>query len=508
MTLSRKVLSILIVLVITLSASVTTLAVTPADYNPDTPAVLENDHLYAESAFLIDMDTQAVLLSKNSRVRVYPASTTKIMTLLLAVESDIPLDQRVTIPAEAGDIPAGSSVVGIKPGDQMTWSDLLYGFMLRSGNDASNAIAVLVSGSIPAFVSQMNLRAMQLGCEGTHFVNAHGYHDQDHYTTPQDLARISLYAMQNETFRQIVGTAHKSITVTRGGKTGSTDAENRNSLLLSESKYYYNGATGIKTGHHNKSGRCVVASAERQGVRLMAVVMDCATEDRLWADCHKLFNYGFSQYVSYSMTEILGRMQEEICNVTIDNAIETDVNGGRMLLGYGNIVNGEAIRMVQHNSDEAMQRVYADVRASMHIDWNRELVAPVSAGEVLGTISFETPDGTTVSAELKASRDVEAKPEPTPSPTPTPAPKKAARQEATKAQPGEPARPSSSKNGMLVTIIILLLVLALALLAVMLIYAHKRKERMKREAARRRAANRRRQAARRQAEARRHTDGE
>ena len=210
MTASRRLLSTLIILLLLVSACCTAQAVTPDDYDPETPAVLENDHLYAESAFLIDMDTQAVLLSKNSRVRVYPASTTKIMTLLLAVESSIPMAQKVTIPSEAGDVPQGSSLLEIKPGDRMTWEDLLYGFMLRSGNDASNAIAVLVSGTIPAFVSQMNLRAMQLGCEGTHFVNAHGYHDQDHYTTAQDLARISIHAMPCRTRRFVGSSARRT----------------------------------------------------------------------------------------------------------------------------------------------------------------------------------------------------------------------------------------------------------------------------------------------------------
>ena len=498
MTFTKRAFAAAAALMILLSLCASALAVTPADYNPDTPSVLETDHLYAESAFLVDLDTGEILLSKNSRVRVYPASTTKIMTLLLALESDIPLNQTVTIPKEAADIPAGSSVIGIKPGDKMTWEDLLYGFMLRSGNDGSNAIAVLVSGSIQAFVNQMNLRAMQLGCEGTHFVNAHGYHDQDHYTTAQDLARISYAGMQNETFRQIVGTGHRDITINRGGKERTGDVENRNSLLLTESKYYYNGANGIKTGHHSKAGRCVVASASRNGVNLLAVVMDCATEERQWADAHKLFDYGFSQYVPYSMAEILNRMQSEICNVTIDNAIETDVNGGRMLLGYGSIASGDVRRMVQRNSDAAMQRVFEDVRASLSYDWKRELVAPVEAGESLGTVSFTAPTGETVTAELLASRSIEAKPEPTPSPTPTPAPKPTAKHNVrADTDAGAESGAESDHNAILVRIILLLLVLAVLLLIGLLLYAHKRKERMKREAARKRAINRRKQAARR-----------
>ena len=203
MTLKYRLLALTILLAMVLIAP-SALAVTPDDYDSLQPNILEADHLYAESAFLMDMDTGEILLSKNSRVRVYPASTTKIMTLVLALESGIPLDQQVTIPKEADSTPEGSSNVGIKPKDTMTWSDLLYGFMLRSGNDAANAIAVLTAGSIDNFVQRMNQKAMELGCEGTHYVNAHGYHTEDHYTTAQDLARISLYGMKDKTFREIV----------------------------------------------------------------------------------------------------------------------------------------------------------------------------------------------------------------------------------------------------------------------------------------------------------------
>lgn len=392
-------------------------ALTPEDYDPENPSTLLEGHLYAESALLIDMDTNEILLSKNSRVRMYPASTTKIMTLLLALESDIPLESEVVIPKEANNVPEGSSVIGIKSGDRMTWSDLLYGFMLRSGNDGSNAIAMLTAGSIDAFVERMNERAAQLQCEGTKYVNAHGYHDPEHYTTAQDLARISLYAMRNETFRQIVATGRKEITVTRGKKTVTNEVENRNSLVVPESDYYYAGANGIKTGHHGKAGRCVVASAERSGVNLLAVVMHCATEAQQFDDAKKLFDYGFSQYSAYSMEQLLNLMQAEICTVQLDNAALDDPDGGRLTLRLENIVGGDSTRMIQRNSQRAMSLALDDIRSTLNIHWNRDCVAPVTAGETLGTLTFTASDGTTVSADLAASRDVAAKPEDTPVPT-------------------------------------------------------------------------------------------
>ena len=480
MTSLRRVISALLAIVAVFAIMASAQAVTPDDYDPSNPSVLENDHLFAESAYLMDMETGETLLTKDSRVRRFPASTTKIMTLLLAVESDIPMDQEVTIPLEAGDVPAGSSVIGIQPGDVMTWEDLLYAFMLMSGNDGGNAIAMLVDDSIPAFVQRMNLRAMQLGCEGTHFVNAHGYQDQDHYTTARDLARIANYAMQNDTFRAIAGCGRRVVTVTRGGQSYSKEVENRNSLLLDDSKYYYQGANGIKTGHTSDAGWCVVASAERDGVELMAVVLDCATEDRKWADAHKLLNYGFTQYAAYSMEELLNIMRTDICTVNIENAIETDPSNGRMILGLENLVNGDATRMVQRNSEVAMQAATETIAESMTIEWNRPLVAPVTAGEVLGKLSFVTQDGIPVTADLTASRDLEAQPEPTPTPEPTPAPPTA----GDLIEEGDTPQ-ARQHNLTLLRTMLGLLIAALVLVIIMAIIAQVRKNRRKRSRRRR-----------------------
>ena len=414
----RRLLLRAVVAALALWALTPALAATPEDYDPENPGALEEGQLYAEAAFLFDMDTAEVLLGKNSRVRMYPASTTKIMTLLLALESGIDLDQTVTIPKEADDVPAGSSALGIRSGDTMSWRDLLYGFMLESGNDGSNAIAVLTAGSIDAFVERMNQRAAQLSCEGTHFSNAHGYHDADHYTTAQDLARIALFAMRNETFRQIVAAPRCDVTVTRAGKTGTKSFENRNSLVVPESNYYYPGANGVKTGHHNKAGWCVVASAERDGVRLMAVVLNCSTEDRKWQDARKLLDYGFSRYSPVAMSDLLGQIQGEVASVTFENASASDPEGGAMTLRLGEISGGDASRMVLRDSEKSLNRALDDLRATLKVAWSRSLTAPVTVGETVGTLSFRAPDGAVVSAPLLATRDIEAQPEPTPAAAP------------------------------------------------------------------------------------------
>ena len=145
------------------------LAESPTDYNRNVPQLLKEGHLYADSAILVDAVSGDVLFSKNARTRMYPASTTKVMTLLLALESGIAMDTTIVIPQAAAQIPADSSLIPVFPGDMMTFRDLLYGFMLTSGNDGANAIAVMVSGNVDAFVDKMNKRARELGCEDTHF---------------------------------------------------------------------------------------------------------------------------------------------------------------------------------------------------------------------------------------------------------------------------------------------------------------------------------------------------
>ena len=192
------------------------------------------------------------------------------------------------------------------------------------------------------------------------------------------------------------------------------------------------------------------------------------------------------------MTELLNRMQNEICAVSIDNASEDDINNGNMLLRYGQIVNGDVTRMIHRNSEAAMQLATANIHESLNIQWNRELVAPVTAGEELGRVSFNAPDGSVVTAQLLASRDVEARPEPTPTPTPEPTPVPTVRPSADADRENEaPERASAPAKTALVLIIAALLLLLVVLLAV-----HASRARKRREAARRRARRRRMAAAR------------
>ena len=442
-------------------------------------AALDEDKLYGESLLLMDADTGEILYTHNSKVRMYPASTTKIMTLMLALESGIPLDKVVTVPKAAGDIPAGSSTIPVQPGDKLTFRDLLYGFMLNSGNDGANAIAVLVDGSISKFVERMNARARKLGCEDTHFMNAHGYHNSEHYTTAQDLAKMTRAAMKNATFRAIVAAPDWKVTIHRGKKTGSRDIPSRVLMVRSDEKYYYKDCTGVKTGFHKRAGYCFVGTASRNGVNLLCVTLNCPEEDQKWYDAARLFEYGFSRYEPVSLASLLERASGGFNAVTLENAAEDDPAGGALTLSLEDVDDGGAARMVISGSSDSMSRAVKAVRKAAKVEWTRSLAAPVRAGETLGTVTCVL-DGATVTARLTAPRDVEEKVVATPSPTPG----------ASTAGSPWPAGRSGGLPGWLPAAL-LGLALLMAVVAVALIANERRRARLRRRRAARRRAERR-----------------
>ena len=476
MTLFRKTLAALIAALITILPLPALAEVAP--YDMSAPQNLSPEHLYAQSALLIDMDTGETLFSKNARVRMYPASTTKIMTLLLGIESGISLDEQVTIPAEAGDVPEGSSVIPVKPGDVMTWRDLLYSFMLTSGNDGANAVAVLVDGSIPAFVEHMNARAAELGLEGTHYVNAHGYHDADHYTTAQDLATLSRYAMLDPTFRDVVKQPAWTITVTRGGETKSAEIISRNTLLQKDEKYYYPDCTGIKTGHHGKAGWCFVGSAERDGMRVICVVLNCAGEMDKWYDAARLFEYGFTQYRDVPGAELMERAAGAFNTVDIENAAPGEET---LPLTLYNVDDGGATAKAVNGSEASLDELAAQMAMTAEIRWTRSDVAPVGKGEIMGSVRCTLPNGSEVTAQLVAAADVAVKPTEAPVVTEPPAAPAATGAAAPEVPAEAPERGASPA----LVLLVLLLLLAVSGGAVWYVYDRRARRRRRRNRKRR-----------------------
>lgn len=251
--------------------------------------VLVNNTAYAvpsisaESAILIESESKRILFEYNPYIRLPMASTTKIMTALLALEKGN-IHDKIKIDSDSVGV-EGSSIY-LYEGEIISLEDLLYGLILRSGNDAAIAIGKHIGGNIDSFVNMMNEKAKEIGAINTNFVNPHGLHDDKHYTTAYDLAIITSKAMEIEKFKEISGT--KSWIANR----------EKNHLFYNKNKtlWEYEGGDGVKTGYTTKAGRCLVTSATREGVQLIAVVLN----DYNWfQDCYALMDYGFDNYKSY-----------------------------------------------------------------------------------------------------------------------------------------------------------------------------------------------------------------
>lgn len=238
----------------------------------------------ARSAVLMDVRTGRVLYHKNMDEKLAMASTTKIMTTLVALESGrlnetVKVDRRSTLVE-------GSSIY-LKEGERLTVLDLLYGIMLRSGNDAALAVATHIGGSVEGFVDMMNRKARELGANNSHFANPHGLDTPDHYTTAYDLALITCHALRNPKFAEIVSTKSKTIP-------GPPDV-NWSRTMINKNKmlWQFEGGDGVKTGYTGKAGRCLVSSATRNGMQLVCVVLNSSA---MWNDSAALLESGFKNY--------------------------------------------------------------------------------------------------------------------------------------------------------------------------------------------------------------------
>ncbi|MGN0178171.1 MAG: D-alanyl-D-alanine carboxypeptidase family protein [Monoglobaceae bacterium] len=346
-----------------------------------------------ETGILIDAASGRILFESESQKRMYPASTTKIMTALLAFEAiergELTLDTQVQVTAEMlKDSDPDGSNIALKEGEVMSMDNLLKGLMVASGNDAACAIAAQVGKSIPEFVNMMNSRAAELGCTDTHFVNPNGLHDDDHYTTAADMAKIARAAMSLEKFKKIADIAHLKIP-----PTNMTEKEryyiNTNGLLstMRYTTYYYKYATGIKTGHTSKAGNCLVASATRDGIDLIGVILGGAGV----ADSHKdnieMFDWGFETY-TYIRALQKGDMP---CEVRVKLGKSTD----SLTLSVAEAVNVIVPKGTAAENLEIRPNIPDSVSA------------PITAGTEIGSVSVFLNGEELGSGVLVASRDVE-----------------------------------------------------------------------------------------------------
>lgn len=291
------------------------------------PGWPEGPKVMAETAIVMDMDTEEILYAKGIDEKRAPASTTKILTAMLAIEK-VPFETQITFTDEVNNIEAGSTHIGIKPGETLTMKDCAYAILLASANEVSSGVAEYIGTTVPAFVDMMNQRAKELGCTNTHFVNANGLYDENHYTTARDLAIIAKAAFQNETFREVVKTPYYIVP-----KTNITDEErwlNNHHKMILQGSEYYEGCLGGKTGYTEKAGNTLVTYAERNGRKLVCALLADVNIVAQYTDTKALLDYGFDSFQRLDTTAVslspaksdeLGKQLEE--KGLLSTALET-----------------------------------------------------------------------------------------------------------------------------------------------------------------------------------------
>ena len=376
-------------------------------YDPEHPENLEPDQLIAKSAILIEANSGEVVFEKNADQQMYPASTTKIMTAMLGLsigKANDMLDETVTVSEEAANLgDEDATTIPLEAGETIRFEDLIYATMVRSGNEGANAIAEFISGSMPAFVDLMNETASYLGCSATHFTNANGLHDDNHYTTARDMAIIAKAAMGDSTFRQIA--ASTSYALPPSNLHGAKTVKLRDNPMMMQSEnndYFYPYANGIKTGNTNQAGRCYVGSATKDGVTLISVVFYTSSNGR-WTDTKKLMEYGFSQYLSVSPVELYD-MNPIILET--NGFSKDDPNLGRLPLYLVAMDSSATASIVATRAQiEAKAR---NLQQEVIIEYIRDFAAPIASGEQMGTLTYFPTDGSGEPVEyaLIASRSI------------------------------------------------------------------------------------------------------
>lgn len=337
----------------------------------------------SKAAILVEVSTGRIIYEKNSTEKMWPASTTKIMTALLTIEK-CNLDDIVTVSENAiSNIPSGYVTCDLQVGEEISVRDLLNALMIVSANDAAYVLAEYVGGSTVEFADLMNQKARELGCTGTHFVNPNGIHDDRHYSTAYDLYLIATYAMKNETFRELVSQTEGVLPATNKYPNADRTLKTTNALINPDSTNYYKNAIGIKTGYTSQAGNCLVAEASRDGLEFIAVVLN---GDR-FPDSIQLFDYA---YDNFTLTKIKEK------NTVVDTIeIENATKETKML----DMLIDDSITVINNKSIDVNQII-------PEIKLKEGLLAPIKSGEEIGTIKYKVDD-IEYSSKLLAATDVE-----------------------------------------------------------------------------------------------------
>lgn len=332
-----------------------------------------NFSIDASAALLIDLTTGRTVYEQDADARVYPASLTKIMTCLLALENGN-LSDVITVGESAlSGLDEDSSVVGLQIGERITLENLLYCMMVSSGNDAANVVAEYISGSVADFVRMMNERAYALGCQDTHFNNPHGLHDESHYTTARDLSIITQAALKSENFRQIVDTAEYIIPESELGAEHKLKTTNMLIYQSTGNTLYDSRVTGVKTGYTSAAGRCLIATAEYNDIRLLSVICGAKTTVQESGDLlmesfpltTRLLDYGFD---NFSYVTVLSPLYP-VSQVNVLNS------AGSEAVAAAPAKDIRLLLPANYNPDALKTEILLDAQ---------EVEAPVSEGQRLG----------------------------------------------------------------------------------------------------------------------------
>ena len=358
----------------------------------------------ATAALLIDLDTDQVLYEQAADEQRYPASITKIMTALLTLEAigrgELDLNTEITVDAAAlADITEDSSTANLPAGEKITVKNLLYCLLLASANEAANVLAMAVSGDIPTFVELMNQRAQELGMAGTHFVNPHGLHNADHYSTARDIYRMSKQAMTHATFREIVSTGRYTVPATNLSKARSL--LNTNGLLTSAKHYGYtmDGTIGIKTGSTGEAGYCLVAAVQKKGHTLVSVVLGAQNptdsrgnvQRKQFTESKRLLNWGFTNFSDATLLDAETYLQE-------------------LPVRFSSEASHVVVRPTR-SVQVMVPGTYDPERLELRLRFHRDVAsAPIEAGDVLGTVTVIYAGEEYATVDMAAVSDVSFSP--------------------------------------------------------------------------------------------------
>jgi D-alanyl-D-alanine carboxypeptidase (penicillin-binding protein 5/6) len=312
-----------------------------------------------------------VLFEKNAHVKRPNASTTKILTAIVAIEMGDPQDV-VTISSKAAQI--GGSTIHLKKGEKIKLLDLLYGLMLKSGNDAAIAIAEHIGGTVEDFMKLVNEKARDIGANNTHFTSPHGLDNPDHYTTAYDLALITSYCMKNDFFRQLVSTAETYIS--------ERALRSTNDLLFT-----YEGTTGVKTGFTNGAGRCLVSSAKKNGMEVISVVLGCDNKTARFRDSRILMDYAFKNYTKVKLVST----GDVLKNITLKKGLKVNVNA----------IAAETIILPLTEKEKNELEIRYMLEDTMD--------APVEKGVIVGNLYFVSGDNTLAEIDILIEETVDKK---------------------------------------------------------------------------------------------------